>query len=201
MRFAFFFLTTTSMATMACAQSETPPRDATNCEEPKTNAQVRVHLESDEAGAAIERRSIRDVAEWRTVCKAPCDLQLFTDDEYRIGGKGIVPSTPFRIEGDVDAADVKVDAARASTRTTGTILLGVGAGSAAVSTLAWSIYMSTHPDDEPAHRVTRALAISFAVDFLLLVPGIALSAASTSVEVSPRSSTSALTVVPGGFVF
>jgi hypothetical protein len=195
------------LASMACARSTAPPpRDPELCEDepgPK-NEQVMVHVVSNDDDAEIERRSIHDEDDWRTVCKAPCDLHLFVDDEYRIGGRGIRPSPPFRLDGDAyAAADLEVSAARASTRTTGTILLGIGAGSAAMSTFVWAIYRSTNPADPHADRATRALLVSFAVDFLLLVPGIALSAASTDVEVMPSGlpASSRFAIVPGGFVF
>jgi hypothetical protein len=205
MRFAFFMLAST--CAVACAPTiVAPAKDPELCDDPSKgpkNDQVHVHLTTDERDATIERRSIHDATDWKTVCTAPCDLHLFVDDEYRIGGKGIVPSEPFRLDGETDSSDVEVDAARRSTRTMGTILLGVSAGSAALSTFVWSIYMSTHPPDPLGDRATRALAISFAVDFLLLVPGIALSAASTSATISPVGSptSSKLAIVPGGFVF
>src|SRR5262245_17162888 len=104
MRFAFFLVVCSVASSVACARTVAPPpRDPEACEDeskgPK-NDQVRVHLETDEAEAAIERRSIRNASDWRTVCKAPCDLHLFVDDEYRIGGKGIVPSESFQLDGD-----------------------------------------------------------------------------------------------------
>jgi hypothetical protein len=203
MRFAFLPMLGVMLA---CARSSAPPpRDPDLCEEeskrPK-NDQVLVHVVSNDGEAGIERQSIHDVERWQKVCAPPCDLHLFVDDEYRVAGNGIVPSKPFHLDGVTDTADVEVIAAHHSTRTTGTILLGISAGSAAVSTFAWAIYRSTGPNDDRADRVMHALLVSFAVDFLLLVPGIALSAASTSVEVSPRGQpSSGVAIVPGGFVF
>jgi hypothetical protein len=208
MRFAFLPMLGVMLA---CTRSSAPPpRDPDLCEEdskrPK-NDQVVVHVVSNDVETRIERQSIHDIERWQKVCKPPCDLHLFVDDEYRVAGNGIIPSTPFHLDGETEAADVEVRAARHSTRTTGTILLGIAAGSVATSTFAWAIYRSTGPADERADRATHALLVSFAVDFLLLVPGIALSAASTSVEVSPRGektsgvATSGVTIVPGGFVF
>jgi len=191
---------------MACTRSTAPPpRDPELCEDEKRpkNDQVVVHVVSNDREAEIERASFRrDVERWQTVCKPPCDLHLFVDDEYRIGGKGIVPSTPFRLDGETAAADVEVSVARHSTRATGTILLGIAAGTSALSTFAWAIYRSTGPTQLHEERATRALLMSFAFDFLLLVPGIALSAANTQVEVSPRGPpTWSTAIVPGGFVF
>jgi hypothetical protein len=59
-----------------------------------TGAHVHVHVRSREPVIVERRESDR----WVPVCSAPCDVALPMDAAYRINGRGVRPSAPFRLE-------------------------------------------------------------------------------------------------------
>jgi hypothetical protein len=55
-----------------------------------------VHVDADSPSVVLEHRDPN--GRWVTVCHAPCDMVIASDEQYRINGDGIRPSRVFQVE-------------------------------------------------------------------------------------------------------
>ena len=135
----------------------------------------------------LQRRADGDDA-WRSVCESPCRLTLDPRFDYRIGGRGVVDSDPFRLP---PSGRVRVEAHVGSSilRTVGTAF---EIGGFVFGALGGAVLLlpRDHSTDPEVHN-TKAdqLIVGFGfigVGVLTIVTGIFLKLMShTSVTISP----------------
>jgi hypothetical protein len=88
-------------------------------------AQVWVHVEGAD-GAVLEVDPAGD-GTWKTACRAPCDVEVPTAADYRIGGEGIRRSRVFRLRGqDGDHVTVRVSGGSKGWLVVGIVITPIG---------------------------------------------------------------------------
>jgi hypothetical protein len=141
----------------------------------RSSAMVWVHLEGPE-----EARLQQDDGEWRTVCSAPCDMELPVAPDYRIEGGGLKSSSVFHLSGGPgEHVTVTVNGASKAWFVIGIVLTPIGGlltlvggmmglvGSVAASAGSGS-------DASTANSVAMAGWTSFAIGAAAVVGGILL---------------------------
>jgi hypothetical protein len=109
----------------------------------------------------LEQRS--GDAGWRTACVVPCTLRLSVADEYRIGGDGVVDSSPFRLPATDEHLRVEARGGSPLLRDVGTLLavggMAFAAGGGAILLL---------PDDANASSDARSSKVVVGIGFIAM---------------------------------
>jgi hypothetical protein len=130
-------------------------------EGPKT--QVRLTLRAGDIEATLEQAESgppaiafgSDFGPWKRVCTAPCDVRVDANEDYRVAGDGISPSSRFRL---TPGADYHLAANTGSARAR--LLSQILFGSAlACGGLALTTYAVSHAGDDQPRDNTLTYAV------------------------------------------
>jgi hypothetical protein len=80
-------------------RASAPPKEAPApaLTAPAVGARALVHIESPRH-VTLDRKNPGENEPWVIACESPCDVELPLDNEYRIVGSGVRPSSDFRLE-------------------------------------------------------------------------------------------------------
>jgi hypothetical protein len=88
-----------------------------------------VHLDADDERAVLELR-VSDAASghvsWEPVCRAPCDVRVEPDAQYRISGPGLASTGTFVLPATFRSVELAATMRSANRPTIGLVLLGLG---------------------------------------------------------------------------
>jgi hypothetical protein len=160
---------------------------------------VRVRFQPDSDRAQLERA----VAEgkWESVCEGACQTNLDTASVYRVGGRGVRKSEPFRLPSDRPSLGIEADVGRTSSVVWGVIFIAGGAGSGLLglvmlSATSWDQGYNNNDENELA-----ALGLVFTLGGAAAIVGgiLMVSNGRTDVNLAGRPKLPTSLALPGGF--
>jgi hypothetical protein len=108
---------------------------------PAVGPKALVHIESPRH-VTLDRKNPGEDQPWVTACESPCDAELPLDNEYRIVGTGVRPSSDFRLEASPGQRVVlEVNPSSKAVRAAGIVIgsLGITAVVTGIYLWAWTL--------------------------------------------------------------
>jgi hypothetical protein len=135
----------------------------------------------------------RQDGDWETACWAPCRRGQDPRPAYRVAGRGLYPSDPFRLPGGTQQVEIKAHMGSKGARIAGTVMAVGGLASVVLNGLV----LTATDDSSNSYNQMKAdrgpLVAALVIGGLVAIVGLMISAgASTKVAVQDHLSPPAL---------